>query len=52
MSKTHLVSGETLKTFGQGAYIGSTAALTGVRFFTSTGNLVSGYVRLYGIAKS
>ena len=37
---------------GQGAYTGGNAALTGVRFFTSTGNLVSGYVRLYGIAKS
>jgi hypothetical protein len=40
------------KANGQGAYTGSTAALTGVRFFTSSDNLVSGYVRLYGIAKS
>jgi hypothetical protein len=45
-------SGSQEKTFGQGAYTGSTAALTGVRFYTSTDNLVSGYVRLYGIAKS
>ena len=46
------LTGDLEKSFGQGAYTGSTAALTGVRFFTSTGNLVSGYVRLYGIAKS
>jgi hypothetical protein len=41
-----------VKSFGQGAYTAATTALTGVRFFTSTNNLVSGYIRLYGIAKS
>ena len=46
------LTGDQEKSFGMGTYTGSTAALTGVRFFTSTGNLVSGYVRLYGIAKS
>lgn len=40
------------KADGQGTYIGATTALTGVRFYTSTNNLVSGTVRLYGIAKS
>jgi len=40
------------KTFGQGVYTASTAALTGVRFYTSTNNLVSGTIRLYGIAKA
>ena len=39
-------------TYGQGANTASTAELTGVRFYTSSNNLVSGYVRLYGIAKS
>jgi hypothetical protein len=46
------LTGDLEKSFGQGAYTGSTAALTGVRFYTATNNLVSGYVRLYGIAKS
>jgi hypothetical protein len=45
-------SGHQNKTIGQGSYIASTAALTGVRFYTSSDNLVSGYVRLYGIAKT
>lgn len=45
-------TGNQDKTNGQGSYIASTAALTGVRFYTSSDNLVSGYVRLYGIAKS
>jgi hypothetical protein len=44
--------GRQEKSFGQGVYNGSTDALTGVRFFTSTNNLVSGYIRLYGITKT
>ena len=45
--------GRQEKSFGMGAYTGSNDALTGVRFFTASpnSNLVSGYVRLYGIAK-
>ena len=44
-------SGNPHKTYGQGSYTLTTAALTGVRFFTSTNNLVSGTIRLYGLAK-
>ena len=38
--------------FGGGMYLGSTAALTGVRFFADTGNIVAGTFRLYGIANT
>jgi len=33
-------------------FVRTNEALTGVRFFTATDNLVSGYLRLYGIAKT
>jgi hypothetical protein len=46
------VGGNQTKAYGQGAYTAATTALTGVRFFTSSDNLVSGTIRLYGIAKS
>jgi hypothetical protein len=37
---------------GAGGYTALTTAITGIRFFTSTNNLVSGTFRLYGIANS
>lgn len=37
---------------GAGGYTALTTAITGLRFFTSTNNLVSGTFRLYGIANS
>lgn len=37
---------------GAGGYFGSASAITGVRFYTSTDNLVSGTFRLYGISNS
>jgi len=44
-------NGETAVVFGSGSYTGSTAALTGVRFYASVGT-ISGTFRLYGIANS
>ena len=38
-------------TSGVAVNIGSTAALTGIRFFIQSANIVSGTFRLYGIAK-
>jgi hypothetical protein len=37
---------------GTGIWFGSTDAITGVRFYTSTNNIVSGTFRLYGISNS
>ena len=44
-------NGETAVVFGSGSYTGSTAALTGVQFYASSGT-ISGTFRLYGIANS
>jgi hypothetical protein len=37
---------------GAASWIGSTSAITGIRFFTSGANITSGTFRLYGIANS
>ena len=44
-------NGNNAVVFGTGCYNNSTAALTGVRFYTSAGT-ISGTFRLYGIANS
>jgi hypothetical protein len=43
---------KTGSNFGGGFYVGTTQALSGVRFFFSFGNIVSGTFRLYGIKNS
>lgn len=37
---------------GGGSFWGSTAALTGVRFFLDSGNILTGNFRLYGLART
>lgn len=39
-------------TQGAGGYMGSTSALTGVRFYFTTGSIVTGTFRLYGFSKT
>ena len=45
-------NGYALNNLVQGYYDGGTQALTGVQFYMSSGNIVSGTFRLYGIANS
>jgi len=38
--------------FGSGQFVTSFQALTGVRFFYASGNILTGVFRLYGLANS
>jgi hypothetical protein len=43
--------GENSGLNGSGAYIGSTAAITGVQFLMESGDIASGTIRMYGVPK-
>lgn len=51
LQETRLTGGVPLSGSGGGRYL-STTAITGVQFFFSSGNVASGIIRCYGIAKA